>query len=699
MFVGPLVTKRRCGRWERLYKGRAELRLNVLERLLSLEQDESGERVVLMKLAQTYAELSDIAGQMTIARRLRGRHLSDEAVFKCVEEIYLRLKQYAEVCEVYEARISVLNSQRSEPTSVCDLLRRKARLQADELASPAEAADTYLRLLELSAGDEETLHTLENILRELSDWPRLMLVYERHAMQLKKTDEKVSYLQRAAKIAHYQLKDEAEAYRLYEQIHHIDPTDPVAFSALERRLERQADHKRLTKLLLDRARRSDSQTERVSFLVQAASACEGGQDIEGALSLYKEALAAGKANLPALEALARIYESQERWRDFLDVTQKQLELQRDPARKALLYFKCGSVVETQFHDEEKAYEFYSQAVKSSANCLPALHGLRDLQAKRSDWEAVAKTLAAEVRVWSDMKGRADVLAQLGEIYELQLGERAKALECYQRAIKTHAECMRAALALFRIYANERNYQEAAQWGRIYARRGHLRGDPSERVQFFVQWGEVLLAVHRPKEATGAVLRALELDPANHGALYHLLRLCRFHHGSYEYDDVVNGLQLEPRVKGDAKAAAILAVTSGVLREHGGDVDGALSQYREGIRLGGHRIQLVRPLADLLVLIGETEPAIELVRAACIEEMPLSFDHWVECMQWLGDHYIENGQYERAERCFADILEKPAKSVRGQKTARSIPADVRAPRCQSARIRTGLANIWLLSRAT
>ncbi len=117
----------------------------------------------------------------------------------------------------------------------------------------------------------------------------------------------------------------------------------------------------------------------------------------------------------APEALARIHESLEQWDDFLRVTLRQVQFEHDPAKRALLYFKRGSVMESKYHDDAEATSCYRSAVKVKPDYLPAIHSLRDLYARMGDWPAVVSTLKMEVAVWGQAKERADVLAQIAEV--------------------------------------------------------------------------------------------------------------------------------------------------------------------------------------------------------------------------------------------------------------------------------------------
>ena len=124
--------------------------------------------------------------------------------------------------------------------------------------------------------------------------------------------------------------------------------------------------------------------------------------------------------------------------------------------KALLYFKCGSVMESKFGKEDDAIRYYDAAIKTSPSCLPAVHGLRDLYLRRKDWPRVIQTLELEVKLWQDDKERAGVFAQIGQIYGDFLGDAGpRAVHTTRARSPVDPECLPANRALFELLLRPR----------------------------------------------------------------------------------------------------------------------------------------------------------------------------------------------------------------------------------------------------
>ena len=611
----------------------------VLEQVLETTRDPRQQLRILLRLGAVYREMDDERSMLRMTTRLHHDHAGDPGAVAFVEEVYTALERFQDLVELYARRVELLEREPGHEQEIADLLLRKGDVELSRLDALADATGSLTRVVELRPEDARTLQRLERMLGEAGEWARLVELFERRANAVEDRQEQIDSLRRAARIAQQELPQEAESARLYERILALDPSDSESFSFLEKKLERMNDSRRLVKLLLDRADREDDLEAAQRRRLRAAATCVKIADLPRATGIYLQALTNHPRDPVALEALSRIYESQERWNDLLEITRRQIEHEEDRSRKALLLFKCGSVLETQAKDEEAARRYYTGAVKASPSCLPALHSLRDLYMRREDWQRVVETLETEAEVWSDAKGKADVLARIAEVYAQHLNNGEAALEYYKKAIRANARCMPAALALFETYAYHGNYEEAAVWGDVYARRVHLRGGKMQRADFYVRWAEVLRRVGRHEESAQYLVQALEIRPGLTDALFALLDLCRESPEAYDFDEAFTELLEESEKREDIEACGILTTARGVLAEHSTDLDAALHLFKRGLSAGGEQIRLVRPLADLLVFLGREEEAEELVQRCEERSREEGGEDWIAAMLWLADHEL------------------------------------------------------------
>jgi tetratricopeptide (TPR) repeat protein len=352
----------------------------------------------------------------------------------------------------------------------------------------------------------------------------------------------------------------------------------------------------------------------VALLTRIAGICEEGlRDEARAIEHYRRILEIAPGSKEALDALGRIYESTEKWPEFVDVTRRLIRITTDRNLKALLYFKCGSVMESKFGKEEDAIRYYDAAIKTSPSCLPAVHGLRDLYLRRKDWAKVLQSLELEVKLWQDDKERAGVFAQIGHIYGDFLHDPDRALSYYENALAVDPDCLPANRALFEAFFAR------GDWGARRPARpgagaeGDARGRSQRALRVLPQARRGRLARarsagrrrelhHRPRDQAGEPGGARRARPP--GA-----RRAE----AYDFPATYRELDKIYRKRDDlAPHLARVLVAAAAMLERAGDLDAAERGYREALALVPHDFAVLAALVDLNVNMRRMTQAADVI---------------------------------------------------------------------------------------
>ena len=143
-------------------------------------------------------------------------------------------------------------------------------------------------------------------------------------------------------------------------------------------------------------------------------------------------------------------------------------------------------MEAKFGREHDAIRYYDAAIKTSPNCMPAVHGLRDLYRRREEWPRVIETLELEVKLWSDDKERAGVFAQIGRIYDQQLNDPERAMHYYESALTVDPDCLPANQALFEHFFDRGDWDKAMPIATSLAQKAMRDGDPTDAQRLLSQ---------------------------------------------------------------------------------------------------------------------------------------------------------------------------------------------------------------------
>ena len=554
---------------------------------------------VLLQKGELLERSNDLDGALAAYTESFKLDPSSRSCFTAFERVCYRREKWRQAMELYDTAIRLVEVQRSRAYRLADLYARRGQLQLQYLGQPGEAAASYLRVLELDPEADTAQTALERIFSAQSDWGGLIGAYERRAELVRDDTKRVEILRRAARVAAAKQKDAVEAARLYQRLHSVDPTDSEGLDALERHYERTRDWDKLVGILTTRLSLTAGGDEAIALYLRIAQMCEEGlRDADRAIESYRKILDIAPSHKEAIEALGRLYEGTERWAELVEVTRRQIRIVSDRAQKAILYFKCGSVMESKFAKEDDAIRYYDAAIKTSPSCLPAVHGLRDLYLRKEDWPRVIQTLELEAKLWTEDKERAGVFAHIGQIYGDKLGDQDRAIQYYESALTVDRECLPANRALFELYFARQEYQRALPIAVILTQKVTREGDPVERSEFYRKRAVVAEKTGDLRAAAESLVVALEIRPENGEALELLVGLCQQSPEAYDFVATFRELEKLYRKRDSGNSLARVLVAQGSLREREYEIESAEQIYLEALRLSPDEYGVVDALVSL-----------------------------------------------------------------------------------------------------
>ncbi|HEX4417707.1 MAG TPA: tetratricopeptide repeat protein [Kofleriaceae bacterium] len=508
-------------------------------------------------------------------------------VFTAMERVAYKAERWAAAMQLYDIAIHHVETGASRAYRLGDLYARRGNVQLNFLGEPEAAIASLQKVVEVDSQPDAAIKTLEELCRRRNDWQPLIIAYERRAETQRDAQRKIGALRKAAELAHDHATDARDSVRIRRKLLDADPGDLGAASQLERFYEDNQDPSGLIEVLKLRLQHAEGQDASVELHRRIAQVSEeGARDVDTATEHYHKILELEPENKDALEALGRIYESTERWAELIEITRKQIKVTTDRTTRGLLYFRCGSVMEAKFSREHDAIRYYDAAIKTSPACLPAVHGLRDLYRRREEWPRVIETLELEVKLWQDDKERAGVFAQIGRIYDQQLGDDERAMRYYESALEVDPDCLPANQAMFEHFFAAGDWDKAQPIATSLAQKAMRDGDPSTRSEFYRKRGLVAQRTGDPRAAAESFVVALEIKPSNGEALDDLGALARERPDVWEFDATYRELEKVYKKRDDAgPLLARVHVGRAAIRERDGDLDQAAELYRLALELG------------------------------------------------------------------------------------------------------------------
>jgi tetratricopeptide (TPR) repeat protein len=575
-------------RLEKLYEalGRDRELAHMLELRAEGTHDAVARGSLLARVAMLRTNRGDIDGAIAAYTAAFTSDPTNRDVFTAMERVCYKSERWAAAMQMYEIAIAHVESGQGRAYRLADLYSRRGNVQLQFLGQIDAAIESFQKVIEVDSNPAAAVKILEDVCTTRGNWQPLIAAWERRADVQRDPQRRADALRAAAALSTERIGDARASMHLTKKLLALDPSDAVAASTLERYYEEQQDKDGLIDVLKIRLSNAREGSESVEIMKRIARVSEeGASDVVTATESYLQVLEVQPENRDALDALSRIYESTEKWAELIEVTRRLIKVTNDRNTKALLYFKCGSVMEAKFSREQDAIRYYDAAIKTTPNCMPAVHGLRDLYRRREEWPRVIETLELEVKLWNDDKERAGVFAQIGRIHDQHLKDPEQAMHFYESALAVDPDCLPANQSLFEHFFDRGEWDKAMPIASALAQKAMRDGDPTQRSEFYRKRGVVARMTGDGKSAADSFIVALEIKPLNTAALDDLGALAKEQPDIWDFDSTYRELEKVYKKRDDADVLiARVHVGRASIVERDGDLDAAAEHYREALEL-------------------------------------------------------------------------------------------------------------------
>ncbi len=453
----------------------------------------------------------------------------DLGALEALARVYRAQEAWEQLVEVL--RRSVAAAQ--EPAQVVALRLQVGEVLEDRLGAQEAAEAEYNQVLADEPGNLAALRGLERVYARLGQSAALLRVLEQQLEVAETERERIKLLSRIAEMQEEEFVKPDLAIARYEEVLEIDPSNDNALRGLERLYRQTARWNDLINTLERHLVATSERGDRVALYTQMGRVyTESLNDTDHGEDALLNVLQIDEHNVPALEALARLYEQRKDWHRTLDMLEQLSQLlAHDPARAVELRYRVGRIAEEHLEDEARAAELYQSCLDLNDAYLPALTALRQLAERQQDWHLMARYLDREQQVTEQPRQRAKLLAELGRVNATYLDEPALAVQCWQAALQNDPDNEEAAWPLCRVYVEQGQWADAEPLAELLVRRASRR-DPNEQLEIQLTMGRVAAALGKTDRAIKAFGAAQSFDRSNVEAIRSLAN-AHFDKGDWE----------------------------------------------------------------------------------------------------------------------------------------------------------------------
>lgn len=477
-----------AGRWYADRVGRPDFALPCFTQALSLDAAHDGAHDGIVELYRAAQSWPDLAGALlqragkapspprardyraqaavVIARKLNDvaqarvhldKVLADDPAHPVAQEvlgdILREQSDWQALAELLERR-----SEAQEGKARVATFLELAELYEDRLEDLDRASARYEAALALDARELTALKGLERIYSRNESYEALLENLRAQADLAPTPKQRIALLERIGLIREEEFVDHAGAAECFEDIIAIDAGHEGANAALVRLYRHLQRFEDVVEALDRHAAGSEDEQRKLDLVLQAGRvlAIEIGSP-ERAIEMYERVLAIDPEHGAALDEVARLKSTAGDLTAALDAVERLAQREENPKKRAELLVRAGKILQDG-GDRDGAIERYKRALDYDKGSSEAAEAMRGIYAQRGDAHGAAEMLLHAIEIADGDRKKAELLAELGELYRDRIADPEEAEKAFEQAFALDPTCTVAAAGLGRMAFAAKNYR-------------------------------------------------------------------------------------------------------------------------------------------------------------------------------------------------------------------------------------------------
>lgn len=615
--------------------------VRVLEIQLKATDDKFQRQERMKKLAQYNEErLRDKGAAFGWWLKAHAEDHESEEIHQQIERLAAETQGWNQLVDAYAASLPKF----SHPEDGLPLMLVMARVIEREQGDVDRALQMNTRILELDERNEQALDALERLYLGKAQFDQLLKIYEKKLELSSDPDERIAIQSKIGQLYEDEVKDDKKAVAAYMAILDASGDEPIALSSLDRIYVRNQQWKELADVLgrqITIIGPDENKPKHVELKYRLGQLKEQHLgDVVGAIDVYRDILdidvghpkaresleihlrGDDKQRLNVANILEPVYEQLQEWAPLVGVHEIQLAAEKDSLRRTSLMLRIGELQRTKLLNAEAAFDGYARAFREDPSTEAAKDQLEALAPLIEDgWARLVKLFEGALEKKDlDTKLAHELSTKVARSYEDRLGNSAKAVEFFKRALTIEQDDLAALAALEAIFTREEKYQELLE---IYRRRIDIANEPDERLEFLYRSAQIHEEMlNAPDEAISIYNEILGQAPDDLKALRALDRL---YLGRQAWRDLGDNISRQLTLVEQPYEQVALLVRLAQLREtHLNELGAAVETYRQVLDHEDQNRDAVMALERLIA-----NPEHELTIANILEPIYKARGEWTK----------------------------------------------------------------------
>jgi tetratricopeptide (TPR) repeat protein len=596
--------------------------VQMLESRASAEPELKERIALLRRVAEVYASQMNNAEMAFVAAARALRELPDD---EASLELCLKLVEPADAAEDLATLLTHIATKAADDGARASLYRALARLRLRQRDLEG-ALDTWKKVLELRAGDDEALDAMARLYAQLGRARELLDVLRRQIAATDDSSRRALLLLQIGTLQDEHLKDGMGALSTFRRLLELCPDDRAALERMDLLTQKLQRWPELADVLSRRIK-LEGKAASPDLMFRLAGVRESRlMDKLGALQLYAEILAARPDHADTVAKLASIVQKEPQnegavsaliqalraTRDgpkLAEVLELRIGVSPDAGERKALLIELAEIRKAQSEPELEYLALY-RAFKEDPNDDSLRGQLESAAEAAAMQEELAHAYEEELPRIVDAADAAGVCVRLAVLFEEKLDHLDRAVLYYEKARELAPDIAPRVLpSLDRLYTQLGKPEELAGILETLADRAQ---DPEEKIAFLFRLGQIAHEpLANPERAVAAYERILELNKAHAPAARQLEQLYEL---AGNTDKLYAVLRLQRANASGQERERILSKMAQVSAEGLSDVGQSIDLYRELLLKNPRNESAYASLEELLERAERFEELRDLLAA-------------------------------------------------------------------------------------
>ena len=474
----------------------------------------------LQQGAKVFEEkLGDLDSAFAVLQAAFNVDYSNEDTSRELERIATIANKWGELLNEYNSIVNEIEDKLER----CELWVKIGRWYGEHLDRPDYGIQSLHKALELNPESVNALRELANFYRRAGEAAKLVETLIRIVPLEQEPEVQAATLLDLAQVQETGLGDLPASVESYRRVLEIDGESIVALDSLARLHETQAQWVELVGVLERRVAIMSDPDEVLVIKKRIGAVQEYSlQDLPAAIETFKDITASEPTDRDALGALERLYMAQGNITEYLETLEAELDATADVAEQIAIYEKMALALVSHANDRERACEVLEKILTLDPNRDETYQQLEQLYFGLERWSELVDTYRNHVDASPDYGTKIALYQAMGEVYEKQIQDIDRAIDCYREILNLDPNHFQAADTLSRLQEAIEDWHSAVE---TMDRLVQLNQDANARLELLTRMGRIhFQKLEDWESAERRLADALALDPGHVPALIVLAEL-------------------------------------------------------------------------------------------------------------------------------------------------------------------------------